>query len=259
MSVRASDLQRFTTACHDAFSSHPSSCSFPRPDGPRRRAQSSRAWLLRDPAALPSKPTRRLSQRPVARNGVISQDSRIARSVAFESDASNIVAGDRNGRTDVFVVDRAPGYSSTGSPWRNGRTRIASRGLNGPANGRSYGPSISGDSSSDRGRGETAPRCVAFVSQASNLVRGDTDGRADAFLYWMGSGIVQRVSVASDGSQSNGSTYDVAVDGACTRVAFTSDSEQPRADEQGRHRASPTTRARGRGQTRGGSSRSTCA
>jgi hypothetical protein len=52
-------------------------------------------------------------------------------------------------------------------------------------------------------------------------VPGDTNGRADAFLYWIGSGMVQRVSVASDGSQSNGSTYDVAVDGACTRVAFT--------------------------------------
>ena len=186
-----------------------------------------------------------------SRNGVISQDSRIARSVAFESDASNIVAGDRNGRTDVFVVDRAPGYSSTGSPWRNGRTRIASRGLNGPANGRSYGPSISGDSSSDRGRGETAPRCVAFVSQASNLVPGDTNGRADAFLYWMGSGIVQRVSVASDGSQSNGSTYDVAVDGACTRVAFTANASNLAQTSRAAPRI-PTTRARRPRRSRGG-------
>ncbi len=158
-----------------------------------------------------------------SRNGVLSQDGRVARTAAFESDASNIVAGDSNGLTDVFVVDRTAGYSGTGSPWRNGRTRIASRGIGGPANGRSYGPAISGDSSSDGGRPQTAPRCVAFVSEASNLVRGDTNGRPDAFVYWLGSGAVQRVSVASDGSQSNGSSYDVAVDGACTRVAFTAD------------------------------------
>ena len=75
-----------------------------------------------------------------SRNGVISQDGRIARSVAFESDASNIVAGDTQ-RADRRVRRRSrAGYSSTGSPWRNGRTRIASRGINGPANGRSYGP-----------------------------------------------------------------------------------------------------------------------
>ena len=46
-----------------------------------------------------------------SRNGVLSQDGRVARTAAFESDASNIVAGDSNGLTDVFVVDRTAGYS----------------------------------------------------------------------------------------------------------------------------------------------------
>lgn len=148
----------------------------------------------------------------------------MARSAAFESEASNIVAGDTNELTNAFVVDRAPGYSNDGSPWRNGTTRIASRGLGGPANGGFYRPAISREPSSDRDRDETAPRCVAFVSEASNLVAGGTNGRRDAFVYCLGSGEVQRVSVASDGSQSDGSTSDVAVfDGSCTRAAFTSD------------------------------------
>jgi hypothetical protein len=157
-----------------------------------------------------------------SRNAVISQDERYARTIAYESDASNIVAGDANGLTDVFVVDRAAGYTANGSPWRNGTTRIASRGLDGPANGRSYGPAVSGDAGSG-GRGATPPRCVAFVSEASNLVADDTNGRADAFVYWLGTGRLQRVSVANDGAQADGATYDVAVDGDCTHVAFSSD------------------------------------
>jgi hypothetical protein len=157
-------------------------------------------------------------------NGVISQDGRIARAVAFQSDASNLVAADADGTTDVFVTERAPGFGADGSPWSPGRTRLISRGAGGaPADGPSYGPAISGDASSSRGGDSTAPNCVAFVSRASNLVPGDTNGKADAFVWWMASGRLQRVSVASGGEQSNGDTYDVAVDGACERIAFTSD------------------------------------
>jgi hypothetical protein len=137
---------------------------------------------------------------------------------------SNIVAGDTNELPNVFVVDRAPGYSIDASPCRNGTTLIASRGLGGAANGGSYGPAISGEPSSDRGRGEAALRCVAFVSEASNPVAGATNGRPDAFVYWLGSGEVRRGRVASDRWQSDGSTSDLAVsDGSCTRVDFTSD------------------------------------
>jgi hypothetical protein len=94
---------------------------------------------------------------------------------------------------------------------------LASKGLGGqPANGRSYRPAVSGAS-------HDVPKCVAFVSDASNLVKGDTNGKPDAFVYWLGNGRLQRVSVASNGRQSNGATYEVMVDGACERVAFTSD------------------------------------
>jgi hypothetical protein len=157
-------------------------------------------------------------------NGVISQDGRIARAVAFQSDASNLVPADADGTTDVFVIERAPGFGPDGSPWTPGRTRLISQGVGGrPADGPSYAPAISGDASSSPGRDSTAPNCVAFVSRASNLVPGDTNGKADAFVWWMASGRLERVSVASDGEQSDGDTYDVAVDGTCERIAFTAD------------------------------------
>src|ERR671934_34880 len=66
-------------------------------------------------------------------------------------------------------------------------------------------------------------RCVAFVSDASNLVPGDTNGKPDAFVYYLNSKRIVRVSTDAHGRQSNGSTYEVSVDGDCERVAFVSD------------------------------------
>jgi hypothetical protein len=64
---------------------------------------------------------------------------------------------------------------------------------------------------------------VAFVSAASNLVPGDTNGKPDAFVKFLRTGRVVRVSVNARAEQPNGSTYGVRVDGDCERVAFTSD------------------------------------
>ena len=41
-----------------------------------------------------------------SRNASLSQDGRLARAITFESDASNIIGGDTNGFTDVFVIER---------------------------------------------------------------------------------------------------------------------------------------------------------
>jgi hypothetical protein len=151
-----------------------------------------------------------------SRAAAISGDDRRNRVAAFESDASNIVPRDSNGLTDVFVVHRRGPYGNNGARWKVGDNELASRGLGGrPANGRSYAPAVDGSVRS-------APGCVAFVSDASNLVRGDTNGVADAFLYSLRSHRIRRVSVSSGGAQANGATYDVAVSGDCGRVAFTS-------------------------------------
>lgn len=147
----------------------------------------------------------------------ISRDERIGRVIAFESTASDVARGTRRGVANVFVVVRRPPWTSSGSPWLAGATYLVSRGRGGrPANGPSYGAHVSGDSAH-------GPRCVAFLSRASNLVPGDRNGRADAFVAQLGSGRITRVSVDSAGGEANGTTSEVSVDGACTKVAFVSD------------------------------------
>jgi Tol biopolymer transport system component len=48
---------------------------------------------------------------------------------------------------------------------------------------------------------------VAFASEASNLVPGDTNGAVDIYLHDPQTGETVRVSVASDGTQGNWSSY----------------------------------------------------
>lgn len=151
-----------------------------------------------------------------SRNSAVSHDQRIARAAAYESDATNVVAGDVNGVTDVFLVMRSGPWGSNGTPWQMGPATLASVGIGGaPANGRSYVPTIDGDA-------HNKPSCLAFVSEASNLVPNDTNGVADAFVRDLRTGRIERVSIDSKGGQSNGATFDVSVSGDCRRVAFSS-------------------------------------
>ena len=159
-------------------------------------------------AAFPGTDLQRLSDLP-SRNPAISQDKRFGRLAAFEADSG--------GTTNVYVVRRAEPIADNGTPWHAGGTVLASRGLGGqPANGPSTQPSLDGTS-------RATPHCVAFVSAASNLVRGDTNGKPDAFLYDLRTGSLRRVSVNSRGRQSSGTVTEVVVNGLCTRVAFVSD------------------------------------
>jgi len=155
-----------------------------------------------------------------SRNGAFSQDGQGTALAAFESDASDIVFGDSNGQTDVFVVRRGGHFTTDqGEPWQpTGLPQLVSVGMGGqPANGSSSQPDLDGSAL------HRAPHCVAFVSQASNLVAGDTNGKADAFVRDLRAGRTTRVSVGPRGRQSNGTTFDVQIDGACSRAAFTSD------------------------------------
>ena len=78
--------------------------------------------------------------------------------VAFESSASNLVAGDLNGNSDVFVYDRDTQGIEILTSGGNANSRL---------------PSISADG-----------RFVAFESAASNLVIDDSNGNLpDVFLY----------------------------------------------------------------------------
>jgi Tol biopolymer transport system component len=121
------------------------------------------------------------------------------RFVAFYSDASNLVAGDTNGTTDVFVRDRRTGTTS----------RVSVRSNGDQPNDGSFTPSISADG-----------RYVAFQSDASNLVPGDTNGEADVFVHNRTTGTTSRVSVRSDGDQANGFSYGPSISSDGRYVAF---------------------------------------
>jgi hypothetical protein len=146
-------------------------------------------------------------------NPYISGDLRFSQIVAFESEASDLVAGDTNQLKDVFAVRRAGSFADTGSEWKLGPVQLVSRGRRGkPANGPSSDPSTD-DNAQNRAR------CVAFLSQATNLVAADTNAKTDAFLAKAPKFKPKRVSLPG-GKQSSADTTKVAVSGDCSRVAF---------------------------------------
>jgi Tol biopolymer transport system component len=90
----------------------------------------------------------------------ISPDGRY---VAFGSLASNLVAGDANDTTDVFLYDR-----------RTRRTTIASRNTDGQQGNDGSANAVGAFSADDA--------YLAFSSWAGNLVDDDTNGGPDAFV-----------------------------------------------------------------------------
>ena len=129
----------------------------------------------------------------------ISADGRY---VAFVSNATNLVTADTNGTYDVFVRDRVLGTTervdlSTSSAQANG---AASTSLDISADG----------------------RYVAFVSDATNLVTGDTNGTRDAFVRDRQLNTTARVSLTSGSLQSVGAAFYVAISGDGQTVAFVS-------------------------------------
>lgn len=92
--------------------------------------------------------------------GGISDDGRFS---AFHSNAANLVPGDTNGALDVFVYDRQTQTTE--------RISVAGDGTQG--NGFSLiGPGLSADGA-----------IIAFRSNSSNLVSGDTNGSFDVFVH----------------------------------------------------------------------------
>ena len=92
--------------------------------------------------------------------------------VAFTSSASNLVSGDTNGASDVFVTDLGTGSTE----------RVSVNATGQQANGPSSGPVMSVEG-----------RYVAFQSSASNLVSGDSPGTLDIFVHDRQQEIVRRI------------------------------------------------------------------
>lgn len=156
----------------------------------------------------------------VADDGAEGDDNSLAptlstdgRFVAFESSADNLVPGDTNNTTDIFVRDRdADGDDIFDEPGAVATTRVsvASDGTQG--NGGSLGPTLSADG-----------RVIAFESLATTLVLGDTNGAIDTFVHERETGLTIQVSVASDGTQGNEFSYSPALSADGCVVAFASD------------------------------------
>src|SRR5439155_7450737 len=63
-------------------------------------------------------------------------------------------------------------------------------------------------------------RFIAFVSSATSLVAGDTNGATDVFVHDRQTGTTERVSVASGGPQSNGVSVGPVLSADGCLVAF---------------------------------------
>jgi Tol biopolymer transport system component len=128
--------------------------------------------------------------------------------VAFVSSADNLVSGDTNNTFDVFVRDLIAGTTTRVSVGTGNVQAIGASGLHVRA------------AISDNGR------YVTFYSAAANLVAGDTNAREDIFRHDRNTGNTVRVSIASDGTQSDTVCIHPAISGDGTKVAFVSSTDQ---------------------------------
>lgn len=158
-------------------------------------------------AAAPAGPPERISVTGAGAQGhgisgwpSVSADGRY---VAFESNAADLVPGDVNGATDVFIRDRLLG--TTVRPV----TSLLATGF--PADGL-YNAAISADG-----------RYLSFTSWAPDLVPGDTNNTSDVFLMDLRTGSIERINLTSGGAEAtNGISWgsDISADGRF--VTFTS-------------------------------------
>lgn len=131
----------------------------------------------------------------------ISTDGRY---VAFNSSATNLVAGDVEGFSDVFVHDRQTGVTERVSVHTDGTAGDDSVFSN---------LEISGDGV-----------YVAFGSEATNLVDDDTNAAADVFVHNRETGVTERVSVDSDELEGSAVSLEPAISTDGRYVAFATQS-----------------------------------
>lgn len=119
--------------------------------------------------------------------------------VVFESNASNLVAGDTNAKRDIFLKNLA-----------TGEVTLVSQNLAGQiGNNNSFDPVISNDGTK-----------VAFATLATNLDTVDGNGRQDIYVKDLTTGVVTFVSSSSTGELSNGTNNAPVFSPDGTKVAF---------------------------------------
>lgn len=128
----------------------------------------------------------------------ISADGRY---IVFASMADNLVEGDHNQASDIFLRDTV-----------TGETMLISKGLNGqPANGASSNPDISNDGN-----------LIVFQSQASNLVPYDPNNAQDIFLFDVARNAMFLVSRTIDDQPANNQSVSPAISGDGSTVVYQS-------------------------------------
>jgi Tol biopolymer transport system component len=124
-------------------------------------------------------------------------------SVVFASQASNLVSNDSNSAEDLFVRVISAGTTE--------RVNVSSAGAQADSGSYNEDSSISANG-----------RFVAFTSNASTLVTGDTNGHPDIFVHDRVAGGTYRVSVTRTGGQANDFSENAAISGDGEWVAFDS-------------------------------------
>ncbi len=125
-------------------------------------------------------------------NSVLGQVSTNGQFVVFQSDASDLVPNDTNGVTDIFMRNGVAGTTTLVSVAPDGS----------PGNGASTDPVMTPDG-----------RYVAFISSATNLMAGDTNGIPDVFVRDLVLGTNYLISVGASGPNGSMATPVITPDG----------------------------------------------
>jgi Tol biopolymer transport system component len=152
----------------------------------------------------------------LSHHAAISNDGRY---VAFESDATNLVAGDTNGMGDIFVHDRQTGTNERADVNSDGSQVTTSEmaGL-GPFGASIWAPAISANG-----------RYVAFTTSAT-LVPSDTSGpdwiqEQDVYVYDTVTNAIELVSAMPDGTAAGGVMFSPSISADGRYVAFTTEAD----------------------------------
>jgi Tol biopolymer transport system component len=153
---------------------------------------SEQAWFGTGNAASPFLMSQRAAQQAMggATNPSMSSDGKW---VVFETAAGNLADDDFNGAVDIYLAQVGAGGPAS-------VTRVSVPVAGGEASGfaatATAAPAVSADGN-----------VIAFESDSSNLVGGDTNGVNDIFVRDRGTAKTFRVSVATGGEQANGASF----------------------------------------------------
>ncbi|MCB9112600.1 MAG: PD40 domain-containing protein [Anaerolineales bacterium] len=177
--------------------------------------------------------------------------------VAFESGATNLLPGDMNGFSDIYVKDTVTGIvsraslTSTGGEPNNEAINASISGdgrfvvfdseadnlvpndTNGAGDifvrdmqlGTTTGVTVSGNAGGFDGSISLDGRFVVFNSRSTNFVPDDTNGVADVFVYSIQTGQIVRASVNSSGVQGGFSSTEPSISGDGRYVTFSTSSD----------------------------------